>query len=315
MDQPPKRIQHKHASYKTGKLLCIVCHLTLNSESLWTSHLRSAGHALRLGKFQEAAIESNNSDTITDSKPPQNIPNPIEPPAPDNKKKRRISNDSEGTTKKRRKASMPLNTFKGLPDGFFDQAVEKDGTSSEDSPASREMTIPSRPATPAKEHPPAISAVRAVDEDEWAAFEADIASTVPDTGTGMGENGNENGVTISAPALSKAEIADNAAKESREQRKAREEAEREGDEEDIKRKVEVELEEMEGLEQRVRKMRERREALRSKGSGARVDVIVPDGVLPVDKEGKEEKATLEEGEEEDEEDEELDDWDGFMFRG
>ena len=66
-------------------------------------------------------------------------------------KKRKASDENgEDTIRKR---SKPGN---GLPDGFFDGPGET-------------MEMPSRPATPSKP-------IAKVDEDEWAAFEADIAT-------------------------------------------------------------------------------------------------------------------------------------------
>ncbi|TVY58764.1 Zinc finger protein, partial [Lachnellula suecica] len=219
-ERTARRIQHKYASYTpTGTLLCVVCHLQLKSESLWEGHLQSAGHIMRLQKQQENE---------------QNEP----APAVDSNKKKRKASEGEETIRKRTK---PAN---GLPEGFFDPGAEPQL----EVPAvpAAEIRIPSRPATPAKTTPPKQPEVN---EDEWAAFEADIAAA---------EAPEAQDAVISAPAMSAAELVAQSMAETNAQRKERQEAELEGDKEDAVRKLEDEFEEMEGLEQRVKKMREKR---------------------------------------------------------
>jgi len=89
------------------------------------------------------------------------------------------------------------------------------------------------------------------------------------------------------------------------QRKERQEAELEAEREDTARKLEEEFEEMEGLEERVKRMRERREALRSR------EALKEVAVVPGEPEG-EQSVVNEEDDEEDDYDEE---WDGFRLKG
>lgn len=180
---------------------------------------------------------------------------PSSKPSDTSSKKRKASEDDEGedTIRKRTK---PAN---GLPEGFFDPGSEKEA-----SPALHqiEMQIPSRPATPSK--PPEVIPVARkiaaqVDEDEWAAFEADIA-------TAEAQVQAANDAVISAPAMTADDIKKKSAEEDYNSRKERQEAEIEGDKEDAARKMEEELEQMESLEARVRRLREKREQLRKKES-------------------------------------------------
>lgn len=266
-ERAARRITHKYASYSpTGTLLCIVCHLQLKSESLWDGHLRSAGHLMKLQKQQVKEQDST--------------PEPA--PAIDGNKKKRKASEGEEAIRKRSRAAN------GLPEGFFDPGAEPQPEAPPAQPTT-EIRIPSRPATPAK----AMEAAQKqpdVDEDEWAAFEADIAAA---------EAPAAEDVVISAPAMSAADLAAKSLEETNAQRKEREEAELEGDKEDAARKLEDEFEEMEGLEHRVRKMREKREALRAKES--MVDLREPTkSVDPVD--------------EDDDDEEDDDDWDGFRMR-
>jgi zinc finger protein 830 len=202
-----------------------------------------------------------------------------------NKKKRKASAEEDGTIRKRTRAAN------GLPEDFFDQGGKPLDLSS--SNPINEIRIPSRPATPLKQSPD-LPKQLTVDELEWAAFEADIAAVdVPVV---------DESIIISAQPMSAAELAAQSTEDANRNRKEKAEAELEGDKEDAARKMEDELEEMEGLEERVRKMREKREALRRKESLIKPLSEVhhtqpPDTV-----------------EDDDDEDDEEDDWDGFRLK-
>jgi len=215
----------------------------------------------------------------------EKVPSPpanTSPPPVLSKKRKASDEEEEGTVRKRSKAPN------GLPEGFFDGGQEEDGLAT----FPPEMQIPSRPATPLK--PPESSTLfqpeGQVDEDEWAAFESDIA-------TAEAQVQAANDAVISAPAMSAAELANKSAEEDYAQKKERQEAELEGDKEDAARKMEEELEEMESLEARVRRLREKREELRR---GSNVSASRP-MVQPTVAD------TLEE-----EDDDEEDEWDGWM---
>jgi len=283
-ERTARRIHHKYASYSTaGTLRCTVCHLQLKSESLWDGHLRSTGHIIRTQKAQEPQEET---------------------PADDgNRKKRKASDgvdENVDTTRKRTKSSDP-----SLPAGVFDPGpaeVVEGPTTKVPSPTNElQMKSPSRLATPlepTQELPSRLD--EDVDEDEWAAFEADIAAADPKPQLSMGDG---EGV-ISAPAMTTAELKKREDEEDFKRRKHRLEAEAEGDKEDAARKLEEGFEEMESLEQRVRRLREKREALRK-------DHTVAPREAPAAKINN-----LEDEEEQEEEEEEDDDdeWDGFRMK-
>jgi hypothetical protein len=200
------------------------------------------------------------------------------------KKRKASEEDDEGTIRKRSRATN------GLPEGFFNAGQE------ENTPATflTEMKIPSRPATPLKplEGVAIPQSGLQVDEDEWAAFESDIANAEAQVAAA-------NVAVISMPAMSAAEIAKKSAEEEYAHKKERQEAELEGDKEDAARKMEEELEEMETLEARVRKLREKREELRRRGS-------------TVNSNRPTIQAAVANNLEEEDDDEEDDDWDGWM---
>jgi len=159
-----------------------------------------------------------------------------------------------------------------------------------------------------------------VDEDEWAAFEADIAAA-----------DYAESATISAPAMTSEQSA--AAKDGSLQTNGQEEedgdprrrtTQREADlqdeKEDARRALEEEFDEMQNLEAKVLKLKQQRDALKQRaashggGSGGEKR---PAGLGKENNTSATGVAVVEEADEEegDESDEDEDDgWDGFRFR-
>jgi zinc finger protein 830 len=222
------------------------------------------------------------------------------------KNNKRKADDGEERVRKRSRAD-------GLPEGFFDEETSDDSESaipqaSKTPPISgQEIQLPSRPATPLKA--PKVTIVpkpAVVDEDEWAAFEADIAAAEAPT---------VEDAVISAPAMSAAELAAKAREEEIALRKEKQEAELEGDKEDAARKLEDEFEEMEALEERIRKLKEKREALRLKDASGNTVVSSLPLKVPVPKSDTTGvDGDLEDDEEDEDEDGDDDDWDGFRLK-
>jgi flagellar motility protein MotE (MotC chaperone) len=102
------------------------------------------------------------------------------------------------------------------------------------------------------------------------------------------------GVVIEAAPMTTAEIAAQAREDQSAQR-ARKDEEMEGEKEDAARQLEEEFDEMEGLEERYKKLREQREALRRARSQTKVEDVVHPVAQPEDAES-------------DSDDEEWDDW-------
>lgn len=163
-----------------------------------------------------------------------------------------------------------------------------------------------------------------VDEDEWAAFEAEMAATAAPYA---------DDAVISAPAMNAEEAAAAAARTNAEDsgggggsgsRKSRADLDIEGEREDAARAREDEMSDMQELEARVRRLKEKREELRQRASSigqenngpARLQSQVPDGdgESPALKNGGARDKAEEDDEDEDDEDDDEDDWDGFRFR-
>ncbi|KAL6811826.1 hypothetical protein V8C40DRAFT_257582 [Trichoderma camerunense] len=165
-----------------------------------------------------------------------------------------------------------------------------------------------------------------VDEDEWAAFEADIAAT-------SAAQDYDDDAVISRPAMTAEEAAAAAANQAEEDaaqnpesRKSKADAEIEDEREEATRALEDEFEEMQELEARVQRLKEKREALMRKRSETLSQDQADDiqtavkAVSDPQDEGKENvhttgdsaKANADDDDEDDEDEE--DDWDGFRFR-
>ncbi|TGJ86384.1 hypothetical protein E0Z10_g2383 [Xylaria hypoxylon] len=156
----------------------------------------------------------------------------------------------------------------------------------------------------------------AIDEAEWAAFEAemsvlDVPAPPAATNTANGRSNHYEDAVISAPALSAAQLAAKSQEEEHERRKTAMEAEMADEREDATRALETEFEEMEELESRVRRLKERREELRKESvMNLRGAAAVKATAGAVNGKENVRADNLEEDDDEDEDDE----WDGFRFR-
>ncbi|MCJ1364470.1 hypothetical protein MMC16_003581 [Acarospora aff. strigata] len=265
-ERASRRINHPHATYSTtGTLVCLVCHIQLKSDSLWKSHLKSADHAMRLQRVREGTL----------GRPPG-------APAPtgsaNGTKKRKA--DGDELERPDRKKTRPV--IEGVPADFFQDSKEiKNGGEIQEerveSETAREDLLKPTEAQTSDAHARGLpsnffdastkgvpSAVTTVDEDEWAAFERDVATPPPEASLPSALTAT---ATISAAPLSAAELAARTTAEASTQKKELKEAELEGEKEDAARQLEDEFDQMEELENRVRRLRAKREELRQKREG------------------------------------------------
>ncbi|KAF7548276.1 hypothetical protein G7Z17_g7177 [Cylindrodendrum hubeiense] len=333
-----RRIEHPHAAYSdAGKLLCTLCHDHIKTESLWDGHVQSDAHKTRHLQLRAAAQANAASEAQKTAHKRKHDD--------DDEDSGNGSGDVDMEDSTRRKRSKPDMTLHGPEaDGDKDQTLTPPRLTRRTSTTpsqGMEMQIPSRPATPAHRDGPASSTpgqpgnslasqsvtasnttslpsrrpstlatedrpgstAQQVDESEWAAFEADIAATsVP----------YDEDAVISAPAMTADETAAAAEAEEEEAKKRREQADvdLEDEKEEATRALEEEFEEMEELEARVRRLKEKREALRKRGESFGQDAVPAKPTTM----GKENLETPIDEEDEDEEEDEDDDWDGFRFR-
>jgi zinc finger protein 830 len=266
-----RRINHPHANYSdSGKLSCAICNIQIKTESLWENHINSPQHGARLEHLRA---------------------NP--PPAPPQARKRKAG-ESDDQERKRVKA-VPGGF---VPEGFFDPAEEgadEDVDEGEDVDTAPAPSIPDAPVASAPTPAPDVN------EDEWAAFEREIATAQTTALPILSAS-----ATISAAPVTAEELAAQAREEMSAQRTARE-AELEADTEDATLALQQEFDEMEELDERVRRLREKREALRL----SKQQDTLPDAPALTVNVLQQDNTLLnqdEEDEDEDDEDDEFDDW-------
>lgn len=145
--------------------------------------------------------------------------------------------------------------------------------------ASTPTTLPptkSRPVLSAGQPAPLNPTARDdIDEGEWAAFEAELVHGAPPIATAAPANGQYSHAVIEAAPMSADEVAAQSAAEEREKRKALADMRLEDEKEDATRALETEFEEMEELEARVKRLKDRREALRVPSAGPSLGASVP----------------------------------------
>ncbi|KAL2354904.1 hypothetical protein BJ546DRAFT_842714 [Cryomyces antarcticus] len=193
-------------------------------------------------------------------------------------KKRKADNREGSEGRKKSKAEEA----KGLPAGFFsedaggnDAEADTDLSESETfSTVEQEGAVPSDFFDPANPQLPPPTQ-EAVDEEEWAAFERDLATPPPEVPIISVLNVT---ATVQAAPISAEELAARAIEDLSTQRGRRDE-ELVAEKEDAARHLEEEFDEMEGLEERVRRLKEKRDALRKNREGRAADVPAVDPLV------------------------------------
>ncbi|KAJ6027979.1 hypothetical protein N7540_003555 [Penicillium herquei] len=226
-------------------------------------------------------------------------------------KKRKVENNDAAMRKKLRSAS--LESVQAASDAAVEDSLSVDGTVASDALAPVEEDQVAGPDLPLDEDQtdsttapqqlqptqqttiPLQETSVAVDEDEWAAFEREVAapSRLPEPSAVATAS-----ATISAAPVSAEEIAVQQKPDTATTARTRE-AELEGEREDAARLMEEEFDEMEQLEERVRRLKHMREDLRQKQARDEVQ----DRAM-----ASEEQGAAESDSDEEDEDEDWDDW-------
>lgn len=215
-----------------------------------------------------------------------------------------IARKADPSNGKKRKAGSPEDDEAG--DGEDRKRVKASGA--EVVPPIQQATTETVPAT---EPTPALERTNKEDEADLDALEADLAAMERESRANAAVVSN----TISAPPQTAEEIAAQAREEQSAQR-GRRDIELEEEKEEAARALEEEFEEMQTLEERVKRLREKREMLRAGNleqamEGAKAMVGEEGGGKSnglVDPVQVAEQLTVNDDEDEDDEDEEFDDW-------
>jgi len=257
-ERQARRITHPHLSYtKSGILLCNVCNLNVKSETLWEGHLRSANHRKNALASQEPTMKPLKRKHEDDDVP-QDDRYDADKDGRKKPKSRSVTMTSMASEELREVEGRSLPTAAQVQ-AQIDQAAQPPPAAALPK-ASTEPDLPARSQSPPQSndaHPQArAQAQPEVNEDEWAAFEREVAPLT--TATTTQQAPNYEGATITAAPITAAQLAQQADEEKR----RRLDTEADDEKEDEGRRLEEEFDVMEEMEERVRKLREKREALR-----------------------------------------------------
>ena len=242
-EREARRIQHPHLSYsKSGALTCIICNLNVKSEALWEGHLKSANHRKNL---RDAATNTNGAGNGKKRK----IEEVIEEENP-RKRKPAEDEEAEGEGRKKRQVSFQIDVTPVEDPKVIEQTdsnvlpgfVKSEATAPQPTPT----PTPSPPDAPTK-------ATTTIDEDEWAAFEAEVAPLARPQAQDYAD------ATISAAPVSAEELA---AQQAATSQRSRREQEADDEREESEQRLADEFDVMEEMEERIRRLKEKREALR-----------------------------------------------------
>ncbi|KAL8660098.1 MAG: hypothetical protein Q9226_000090 [Calogaya cf. arnoldii] len=296
-----RRITHPHLTYSsTGTLICQICHIQVKTEALWKKHLESTSHTTSLQRSREAAATA-----------PALVENTNR--ANGSKKRKADDDSSDEDTRKRTRAQDSSHSIEREEQIVTRPEITyREALSTEDQTQKRfradEESQPNPPITDQEPQPnarPSISSIQPpaqtdnhINEDEWAAFQREVASPPPEPSAFTAA------ADISAAPMTAAELAAQSREQASRQAKERMEADLEGEKEDAARQMEEELDEMAELEDRVRRLREKRELLRvQRGEGKAGGGIAGEEKVPPD-----EVVQEEEGSHDDTDDDEEDEW-------
>lgn len=272
-ERQSRRISHPHLTYsKNGALTCNVCSLHVKSEQLWPGHLKSLNHRKNVQRSSEPSS----------SRPAKRK---IESVESDEGKERNYEVDSR---KKPKSAPESQADNPPLPDPAVPPETSPVSAGNQIPQPSHLEPSPGQQQPPPPQAPPVVD----VDENEWAAFERDVAEVVkPDFGS----------ATIEAAPVSAAQLAEQQRTNAVQQREDEAEAEKE----DESRRMEEEFEVMEEMEDRIKRLRARREALRMIDP-ATESVNTAEAETKIPREGPEK--TEQSDNDESSEDDEVDNW-------
>ncbi|KAK0931437.1 hypothetical protein LTR57_000852 [Friedmanniomyces endolithicus] len=295
-----RRIVHPNAAYTPdGKLRCTLCDITINPNAVWQAHLHSTGHTLRTNRLWETATFRGLAT------------------APAGKKRKAIDSSTESPDERKRQRPDDAAEAQGIAENEEEAermaglAAIARGTNAPPPTLSRQFygnySAGGRPLQqlPKREIPfPRIEAGKYEDESEIEAFVRELAElerNFPVSAINAQAN-------ITAAPVMAEEIAAKAREEQSAQRGKRD-VEIDAEREEAASALQEEFQEMEGLEDRLRILRDKREALRATAGGKANDgaVAVDD---PADDQGTEKQARAGEEEGEDEDEDEDDGEDG-----
>ena len=251
-ERQARRVSHPYLTYtKTGALICNVCQLNVKSETLWEGHLRSLNHKKNVQKkTQESSNTRRLKRKLTDVDEEEEDLLPVDTGRRKIVKSRAVSLAEKEATADIEQAQPQAEDIPPVPP-VPSQANQDEPQAVQN--ATKDTAQPEPAVSPTQTH----AAQPVVDEDEYAAFEREIAADLEDAAVTSAPD--YSGATISAAPLSAEELA----KQRAEDKRKHQEILAEDEQEDERGRIEEEFEIMEEFEERVKRLKERREALRA----------------------------------------------------
>ena len=282
-ERAARQIKHPQAAYSsTGSLQCSLCRIISKSDTeVWNKHLRSSQHAMRAERLRVSTGRpaSTSQEAGGDGSLLQQA---------NKKRKAEESDDELEDSRKKNKQDIEQSHTQNGNEAAQESRVDTT-TLSGSNPLAQEASNVGIPETIKTESNTDQQPVN-VDEDEWAAFERDIARPPsPEAQTAL----NASATIIAAPVTA-TEAAVQSNDDGPENRRERREIEVEAEREDASRALEEEFDVMEGLEDRVKRLKEKREEIRKKARTEQAKSTIVDA-----------------NDDEDESDEDFDDWDNW----
>jgi zinc finger protein 830 len=298
-ERQSRRISHPYLTYtKSGQLLCNVCQLNVKSETLWEGHLKSANHKKKVRAAQDASSRSlkrkledvEEGDEDAASKEEETTRNLKKP------KSRAVSLVENGQ----------VQDVGAVPGIMIEPADQSRNLKESSNTTAMNVIQPEGPSQTTLPQP------SSVDEDEWAAFEREVAPLAQNRPETNYTNLGTSGAVITAAPVTAEELARRKDEERRKQQEIDAEAEKEEEDDRVLQDVEI----MEDLAEKVRKLKERREALRmlGKDSGGGDVGDGPDAesiesrVQGIAEGGEQGKKDQDQEEDDSDDDDDVDDW-------
>lgn len=323
-ERKARQISHPYASYdRSGRLRCTACDLSIPAEKLWEPHLRSANHKQNvLARDEGAPVSKKRKIEEEDAAEKDN----------DSNSSRSKNGDEKRMGKRNKLVRFAIDEevseeLSGRPDGpeNEEQAPSPNQVAPERHPEVETIVPRAQDAdTISSRHQHTAQFVTQapadpVDEEEWAAFERDLASlTNPQVSqpSSSGRDDRYASATISAPAISAADLAKNTSSQQPESQqegargKRRDyEAEAREEREEEEARMAEELAVMEEMEEKVRRLREMREKLRMRPSQQEsVTSHSTPGVIIISTDENEVVQGDVDADDDDEEGDEIDEW-------
>ncbi|KAK0959102.1 hypothetical protein LTS01_021550 [Friedmanniomyces endolithicus] len=311
-----RRVVHPNAAYTPdGKLRCTLCDITINPHAVWHAHLHSTGHTLRISRQWETGIFRGLATAPAGKKrkafdSSSQSPDERKRPRPDDDAEAQANAENEEEAEKLaglaaiargKNAPPPMLSSRSRPN--YQAQLSESQQSQSLEPAQSQSLETAQSQLLGRQFYGSYSGGggKYLEESEIEAFVRELAELERRFPV-YALNAQ---ATITAAPMTAEDIAAKAREEQSAQRGKRD-VEIEAEREEAASALQDEFQEMEGLEDRLRILREKREALRATAGGNLNEgaVAVDD---PADEQGTEERARAGEGEGEDDDDDDDDD--------